>query len=217
MLPYWLLFFVPTFLAFSERASGRRSNPYDLSWPLICLLFTIFICFRYQVGGDWGSYERQFLDAAKLTFNAALLGDDSGYVLLNWLVAKAGFDITAVNVVCAVVFTWGLVTLAREQPRPWLAITIAVPYLVTVVAMGYSRQAVAIGFVMLAFSGLGANSAIRFAIWITVAALFHKSAVVLIPIAILAKTPKVEFGRQSGLVPSEFFSTISFSPRASTS
>ena len=61
-----------------------------------------------------------------------------------------------------------------------------IPYLVTVVAMGYSRQAVAIGFVMLAFSGLGANSAIRFAIWITVAALFHKSAVLLIPIAILA-------------------------------
>jgi len=188
MLPYWFLFVVPAFLAFLERASSRHRSPYAFSWLSICLLLTILIGFRYQVGGDWAHYEDQFLDAAKLTFNKALLGDDSGYVLLNWLAAKAGFDITLVNVVCGAVFTWGLVTFAREQPRPWLAITVAVPYLITVVAMGYSRQAVAIGFVMLAFSGLGANSAIRFAVWITVAAFFHKSAVLLIPIAILAKT-----------------------------
>jgi hypothetical protein len=188
VLPYWFLFLVPTFFAFSEGASFRRRNPFTFSWLFVCLLFTILIGFRYQVGGDWAHYERQFLDAAKLTFDKALLGDDSGYVLLNWLVAKAGFSVTVVNVVCGAVFTWGLVTFAREQPRPWLAITVAVPYLITVVAMGYSRQAVAIGFVMLAFSGLGANSAVRFAVWITVAALFHKSAVLLIPIAILAKT-----------------------------
>lgn len=41
---------------------------------------------------------------------------------------------------------------ARSQPDPWLAVLVAVPYLVIVVAMGYSRQAVAIGILL---AGLG--------------------------------------------------------------
>ena len=188
MLPYWFLFFVPAFAALSERSSGLLRNRFVFSWLLIWSLFTIAIGFRYQVGGDWGSYERIFRYVSYLSFDDALLRDDPGYTLLNWFTARAGFDITLVNVVCAAVFTWGLVAFAREQPRPWLAIAVAVPYLVTVVAMGYSRQGVAIGFAMLALAGLGANSALRFAVWITMAALFHKTAILLIPIAILTKT-----------------------------
>jgi len=189
MLPYWFLFVVPAAAALAERSRLRPPGPYAQSWIAFWLLLTVLIGLRIEVGGDWGSYERQLQAVIDLTFGQALQrGGDVGYVLLNWTAAKLGLSVTSVNVVCATVFASGLVAFAKEQPRPWLAITIAIPYLVTVVAMGYSRQAVAIGFAMLAFSGLGANSAIRFAVWITVAAIFHKSAVLLIPIAILAKT-----------------------------
>jgi hypothetical protein len=71
---------------------------------------------------------------------------------------------------------------------PWLALLVAIPYLVVVVAMGYTRQAVAIGFALLALSGLAQNSTLKFALWIGIAALFHKTAVLLIPIAVLATT-----------------------------
>ena len=188
MLPYWFLFIVPAAAALSERSRLRPPGPYAQSWIAFWLLLTVLIGLRYQVGGDWGSYERQLQATINLSFGEAMRhGSDVGYVLLNWAAAKLGLGVTSVNIACAMVFASGLVAFAKEQPRPWLAVTIAVPYLITVVAMGYSRQAVAIGFVMLAFSGLGANSAVRFAIWITVAALFHKSAVLLIPVAILAK------------------------------
>ena len=189
MMPYWFLFLIPAAAAFSERSRYRPPSPYAQSWIAFWLLLTVMIGLRFEVGGDWGSYERQLEAVNDLTIGQALQrGGDVGYVLLNWIAAKLGLGVTAVNMVCATVFASGLVAFAKEQPRPWLAITIAIPYLVTVVAMGYSRQAVAIGFAMLAFSGLGVNSAIRFAIWITVAAIFHKTAVLLIPIAILAKT-----------------------------
>lgn len=188
MAAYWFLFLVPAFAAFLERPVGRWRRREALSWFLAWLLFTVFIGLRYRVGGDWNAYERMFRFAAQLPFAEVLVQPDLGYVLLNWLAAKAGAGIVLVNVTCAAVFTWGLVAFAREQPRAWLAFAVAVPYLVTVVAMGYSRQAVAIGFAMLAFAALGVGSTIRFAVWITAAALFHRSAILLIPIAVLANT-----------------------------
>jgi len=188
MLPYWFLFLVPAFAALAERPSGIMRNRFAFSWLLIWSLFTILIGFRYKVGGDWGNYERALGYSHYLTFDEVLLHGDPGYTLLNWLVARADYGIALVNLVCGAVFAWGLIVFARQQPRPWLAIAVAVPYLVIVVAMGYSRQGVAVGFAMLALVGLGVNSALRFAVWITMAALFHKTAVLLIPIAILAKT-----------------------------
>ena len=109
MLPYWLLFLVPAFAALSERSSGLLRSRFAFSWLLIWSLLTVLIGFRYQVGGDWGSYQRIFRYSSFLTFDEALLRDDPGYILLNWFAAKAGYDIALVNVVCAAVFAWGLV------------------------------------------------------------------------------------------------------------
>ena len=131
MLPYWLLFLIPAAAAWSEKSRTRPPAQYAHAWIAIWLLLVVMIGLRYHVGGDWGSYERHFLDASKMTLRGALLaGDDAGYALLNWFSAKLGFNVTFVNVICAVVFSSGLVAFAKEQPRPWLAICIAIPYLV---------------------------------------------------------------------------------------
>jgi hypothetical protein len=54
--------------------------------------------------------------------------------------------------------------------------------------MGYTRQGVAIGFAMLALVALDKGRVMHFVAWIAVAALFHKSAVILVPLAIFAGT-----------------------------
>jgi hypothetical protein len=95
-----------------------------------------------------------------------------------------------VNSVSAVLFTWGLLTFCRNQPRPWLALMVAVPYLITVVAMGYSRQGVAIGLIMLGLVALQDKKVFKFLLWVALAATFHKSAVILIPIAALMKSSR---------------------------
>ena len=43
-------------------------------------------------------------------------------------------------------FIIGLTIFVKSLPNPWLGYVIAFPYLITVVGMGYSRQAVVIGF-----------------------------------------------------------------------
>jgi hypothetical protein len=58
------------------------------------------------------------------------------------------------------------VSFCRTQPRPWLALTLAFPYLVVVVAMGYTRQGVAIGLEMLALLALERDRLLPFLGWI---------------------------------------------------
>jgi hypothetical protein len=61
-----------------------------------------------------------------------------------------------------------------------LVLCLAFPYLVTVVAMGYSRQGVAIGLEMLALLALQNNKLLRFLGWIALAATFHRTVLVLL-------------------------------------
>jgi len=103
-----------------------------------------------------------------------------------WLVALAGQSIYTLGVFSALPFTIGLLVFCRAQPRTWLALTVAVPYLVIVVAMGYTRQSVAIGFVMLGLVALGQGRVLKFVWWLALAATFHKSAVILLPLAMLS-------------------------------
>jgi hypothetical protein len=107
--------------------------------------------------------------------------------LLSWVVRRIGVEIWLVNLVCGTIFTWGLLRFAQAQPSPWLAVLVAVPYLVTVVAMGYTRQATAIGILMAGLASvLRGGSVIKFALYVAAAALFHKTAVVAFPLVVLA-------------------------------
>ena len=83
----------------------------------------------------------------------------------------------------------GVVAFCRQQPRPWLALAVAVPYMIIVVGMGYSRQAVALGLAMLGLVGLARKNNLQFVLCVALAATFHKSAVLLVPLAVLA-TPR---------------------------
>lgn len=186
MLPYWFLFFIPAIGALNER-STYRGNVGRKSFIGFILLLSIMIGLRFDVGGDWANYLR-YLDRSRyLSFLEVFTQSDPGYILVNWLAARIVDEIWFVNLVCGSIFSVGLVRFAKVQPRPWLALLVAIPYLVIVVAMGYSRQAVAIGFAMLGLVSLTRDrSNIKFVIWVALAATFHKTALLLVPIAALS-------------------------------
>ena len=189
MLPYWLFFLVPALAALASsplmrmRADGTRPLRVDAIWMLMIVILTLIIGFRYEVGGDWGNYFRYLSGAQNLNFSDIIGMEDPGYWALNILSTKLGLGITGVNIFGGLFFSIGLVLFCRSLPRPWLALACAMPYLVTVVALGYTRQAIALGFVMIGLVMLGSQRLLIFAIWVLAGALFHKSAIVLIPIA----------------------------------
>lgn len=155
-------------------------------WLLVGLVLAVLMGLRHEVGGDWFNYLPQFQDTAVLSFGEALSLGDPGYSALNWLVAQLGGTIYGVNLACAAVLMWGTVVFCRRQPNPWLALLAAVPYLLIVVGMGYTRQSVALGFALLGLVALGDGRVRAFVLWVVLGALFHKSAVLLLPIAALA-------------------------------
>jgi hypothetical protein len=148
---------------------------------------SVLIGFRYKVGGDWDSYVFMFRRAGPLDFSQALSIGDPGYQALNWIAYQLSADIWLVNLICAVIFVWGLFRLCRTQPRPWLGVVVAIPYMVIVIGMGYTRQAVALGILMAGIAAfLRGGSLIRFGIYVIAAALFHRTAVVAFPVVALA-------------------------------
>src|SRR5215204_2916829 len=187
MLPYLLLFSVPACAALVERPAQdvRRTQA---MWVLAGIALTVTIGLRYQVGGDWNHYLVYLGVMKDWELAQALAYGDPGYMLLNWFAGRNDLGIWFVNTICGCIFSYGLIAFARSQPRPWLALTVAVPYLIVVVAMGYTRQAAAIGFAMLGFVRLGQGSFVRFALCIALGATFHKTATLLLPLAALSAT-----------------------------
>ena len=186
MLVYWLLigYFAVGAILVRPRAD-RRPGPIMLA--LGSLLVALAIGLRYQVGADWETYKFLFSYVKYASLARLLTIGDPGYQLLNWAVQRFGAEIWVVNLVCGAIFAFGLFRFARAQPDPWLTVVVAIPYLVVVVAMGYTRQAVAIGIVMAGLAALKQGASIlRFAIYVAVAALFHKTVVVVLPLVILA-------------------------------
>ena len=190
MLTYWLMFLIPAWASIAARSKPRISGKdLELSWFMAGVLMTLLVGLRHEVGGDWFNYEEIYRNMAGAPLSELLEKGDPGYHLLNWLSSQVGGSSYLVNLVSSVLFSVGVVAFCRQQPRPWLALAVAVPYMVIVVGMGYSRQAIALGLAMLGLVGLARRSNLQFVLCVALAATFHKSAVLLVPLAVLA-TPR---------------------------
>jgi hypothetical protein len=205
MFAYWFLFAIFAFGAFisfgrhaqmaparGQVASGfsiaasQRAGNSQAALLMAALPIIILIGFRYQVGTDFPNYVRIFKQISRLAVPKEVGHIEIGYATLNWLVAKAGAGFWLVNLVCALLFTFGLIRFAKIQPNPWLALTVSAPYLINVVGMGYSRQAVALGLGMAGLAAVSRGSFGKFVAYVLAGALFHRSAVVLLPIVTIA-------------------------------
>ena len=187
MLVYWLMFAFFAAGALTERPGENRRYRRDLVLRFGGVLIALLIGLRFQVGADWRPYEYIFAHSEYRGFADMPSIADPGYYAINLLVHWLGAELWLVNLICGAIFTWGLIRLAETQERPWLAVTVAIPYLVIVVAMGYSRQAVAIGLIMAGLTSyLKTGSVLRFAAYVLIAASFHKTAVVALPLIAVA-------------------------------
>lgn len=197
MFIYWLLFFIPSFFAVigNKRLLTANNQKYSLHldpiWLSIIALLTLVIGLRHHVGGDWYAYLRMLrhVDQTRDSFFSDLpylFAGDAGYLFLNWISVHIGGGIYTVNLLCGLIFSIGLAIFCRSMPRPFLALAVAIPYLVVVVSMGYSRQGIALGLSMLALVMLVRQRVGWFIFFTILATLGHKSGIIMLPIAALA-------------------------------
>jgi len=187
MWQYWLLFAVPAMMAI--RRNPRQDALWRNSWSVEQWLFWFFSVFliggRYKVGGDWEPHLRYLTHSADLSLYQVISEVDPGYVLINWISNQLGFGIFGVNLMAAAVFSTGLTIFCRSLPRFWLALTISVPYLITVLGMGYVRQGIALSVLMIGIVALQQGRVTVFLLWSVLGATFHKAAIIILPLALL--------------------------------
>lgn len=181
LLPYLSLFGI--FAVGAIIVAIKAPTRYRAIMVVSALVLAVMIGFRREVGSDWWNYLRIFelidRDGLKLVLAR---GTEPGYVLLNWLATQLGWGIWFPNFVCAAILTWGIVAFSRQQSNPLLAIAIGVPYLVIGVGMAYTRQSAAVGLAMLAIVEYLRGRRLRMLVFLVVAATFHVSSVVMLPL-----------------------------------
>jgi hypothetical protein len=186
ILPYLLLFAAPSIMAL---ATSPPRHQVAIRNPLLVLFFSglvLFIGLRFWVGGDWEPYLKRLVGAEEMTFWDAVTGRDPAYQALTWISSHAGLWIYGVNTACALIFCWGLGSICQRQPNPWLAVAVAIPFFVIVVGMGYTRQSVAVGLVMVAFARVSDGRVWQAIGFVLIGAVFHKSAPIVLPFIVLA-------------------------------
>ena len=150
MTVYWLMLLVPMLAGLSPwKAKGALPN---LQWFLYGALLVLIIGLRHEVGGDWINYIENYKSLEGISFSDALqenmVRQNHGFGVIHWFSLNYLNGIYTTNVVCAAIFVAGLLRMCKNMPIPWLALAVSIPYLVIVVATGYTRQAAAIGFIM---------------------------------------------------------------------
>jgi len=205
MTIYFLFFFAVVILTISNMRPNLDVLNRNYSLLLSPSAFLFFICLvifiglRQEVGGDWGNYIYALQKASLMNveqlikfegeplfavIKAYAVSFDCEYEAISCGLNRGGIQF--LNTICAIFFSYGLMVFCKYQPRPWLAMCVAVPYLIIVVAMGYTRQAGAIGFVMLAFTAISHGKLFQYCIWILFAAAVHKTSLIMLPLVLFS-------------------------------
>jgi hypothetical protein len=186
-LVYFSIFFFASIMALTTEYSTKYSQlrpGWKVYWYFFFIFLLLTIGLRHSVGGDWGGYQRWFaLAQEKNLFDLFTFSYDPSFSLINWTVARLGGSFYVVNFISTALFLWGFIKFVSRLERPWLALVVACPYLITVVSIGYSRQAIAIGLTMIGILSLNKGKNLNFIFWVFLAATFHRSAIILMPLA----------------------------------
>ena len=202
MLVYWLIFAAFSVGAISYASALARPGFVPVSGPIAeaasrrsvvlsaaALALLLLIGLRYDVGGDWENYLDIYRRLAPQDIASGVFGSrqEPGYTLINLVAARVGAGIWLVNLLCALPFIYGLLRLSRQQPNPWLALVVAAPFLIIVVGMGYTRQAAAMGFLMIGLCKIiDGRPPLQFILWTLAGALFHRTVLVFVPVMLVA-------------------------------
>lgn len=181
MWPYFVLI-TPIALA-ATMARGRQISPFF--WTLAFVAIWMFVGLRHHVGMDWNNYLLMIENANAGSFVDAFVVSEPGYAILLWIPGQLGLGIYGTYFLGTAIFLAGLFRYARSTPTPWVALMVALPILVIVVAMSAARQTVAIGILLWLTAEWNQASAMRRAAFILLASTFHASAIAFLIFVLL--------------------------------
>ena len=185
MFVYILLIFLLSLLAITNR---QRISKIDTIF--IIIIAVLFIGLRYEMGTDWSIYMirlKQWEDPDYMIemFQRSF---EISFNYLEFLSQRIVGDVVIANIICAIIFSFGLVQYCKKQPYPFLALLLAYPTLIVVVSFCNTRQSAAVGFELLALSSIAYQY--RSFLYLILGSTFHQS---LIFITLLPFTTRLKY------------------------
>lgn len=185
MFAYIGVYSVFAAIGLSARKQGARA------FLLLALAFLLwFMGWRYAVGCDFTGYVRRF-DSAPDVFilNDILASAEPGFALLITSVKASGLDYMWLNVFASAIILFGFANFLKAFRLPVLILALLFPIIIVQLGMSGIRQAIAVALIMGSAESFIRGKRIRTAIWILVATTFHASAVIFLPMALIAGRP----------------------------
>ena len=128
------------------------------------MFFIVFIGLRYDVGGDWCTYTNIANKYQGLAMNQFYVsfGKEPIFEFLSFLSVYLGTSVYGINLLFASIFIYCLHKYLKSLPYYFIGFSISVPILITILAMGFAQQAVAVAFCMLSILALREDRKILF-------------------------------------------------------
>lgn len=183
MSPYFAIFGLSSLAALLYRS---RIDARYLIYGLVGILI-IFAGTRYEVGCDWAGYLHRFNSLyVRETWVSLLSQAEAGFHLLNFAVIRSGFGFETLILVASTGYLVCLVRFAHLSVKPVDVLVLMFPILIVQLGMSGLRQALALGFLLLAFRAFVDQSRLMIALWVLVGSAFHLSALIFLPLALIA-------------------------------
>lgn len=145
-----------------------------LIWTFFILL--VFIGLRDEVGGDWVSYQKAF-DSGPFVSMGILY-----YGAFTWIAKILDVGVIGLNFLVALVFCAGFLLIASELKNPSYFIVSVYFLFIVISGLGFTRQTLSIGFLLLAFFLARKEYVIWAAICFVLAVSAHEGAMVSFPL-----------------------------------
>lgn len=161
---------------------------------ILIFFIVFFLAFSYQMGSDWLNYQffyekvipnyslKELLVAKIFKLEDAYITFEKGYVLLNYLFHKMGFNYEIFSGITLSVCIYILLDrLYKESINFYLSYLFFLLYfLISACIEPVIRQLIAVTIVVYSFKYLEKKKLLKYCIFILIAAQFHKSAYIMI-------------------------------------
>lgn len=181
---FWILFIL-ALLQYYILGTHSKKNIY----LLMCLDLMFFAIFRApDVGADWTSYVYTYQRIVNMSWQqifdsvSFLSGSELGYTILNKLISLISENPQALVIVLAlIVFPVQFVLIYKYSDRPGLSLLVYVAMDGFEFGYTYLRQACAYTFIIFSFKYIRERKFLKFFVFVFIAFLFHRSAILVIP------------------------------------
>ena len=189
MLIYYLIFLILSIFAYREIHNPKPLNIYYFAFFII--LFSIYIGLRNEIGCDWEGlkqfFYRDICNSSKncLSTIEYLKYKEIGFTSINLLIRNLGGNFYISNYILSLFFVIPLIQFCATFKRPFLAILVSFPYLITVIGLGTIRQSISIAFLTLCINEINKNRLYRHFFYSFISSIFHYTSSIFIFLPLL--------------------------------